>query len=169
MTCFLACKEHDSWPLVKPGSASRAQSACKPAHSVLHQDTTFRVRLCCFPAGAHRASRGAASLLQKHTHCCGYIAVAALLWLPCYGYMLNRGHHAATAPPCPVTTHCCAACGSLGAQCCDEALARGAACARNLQCTPEDTCSPIPRALSSCLCVCCLWPPRLRALLLGSC
>ena len=37
-------------------------------------------------------------------HCCGYVAVATLLWLHCYGCMFNRGHHAATVPPCPVTT-----------------------------------------------------------------
>ena len=32
-------------------------------------------------------------------------AVATLLWLCCYGSVVNRGHHAATVPLCPVTTH----------------------------------------------------------------
>ena len=36
-----------------------------------------------------------------HTH-----GVAALLWLHCHGvHIVHRRHHAATVPPCPVTTH----------------------------------------------------------------
>ena len=34
---------------------------------------------------------------QRHTH--------AKLWLCSFGSVVNRGHHAATVPLCPVTTH----------------------------------------------------------------
>ena len=42
--------------------------------------------------------------------------MATLLWLHCYGYMFNRGQHAATVLPCPVTTH------ALRTSCRDSAL-----------------------------------------------
>ena len=66
---------HISWP-------SRFSCRAFAYHTHSHTDALHVPRLCC------------------HTHT---DAEATLLWLHCYGFMFQRGHHAATMPLCSVT------------------------------------------------------------------
>ena len=87
-----------------PAASGPSQAAPEQLHTLQAQGCqgsarpVLRSPSWCLFCNTHR-------VLQLGLHRCGYIAVATLLWLHCYGYVVNRGHHAATVPPCPVTTH----------------------------------------------------------------